>query len=136
MLYRSTLNCDRTWPKRKILPARKSIWLIRSPSTVPGVTTLIVTLGALPDSGRPSVCATVAVGTERFAARLLPGMLWNVVLTCTSAFGIVYEPRPLICVKKGFSTRQYGFDTPVSGSTALIWQLSVMARPVLEPPWN
>ena len=49
----------------------------------------MVTLAAPPDSGRPSVCATTALGTTQFAASDPPGRLWNVPLTCTSTLGIV-----------------------------------------------
>src|SRR4030095_2288149 len=93
---------------------------------------LIVTLLAPPARGRPSVCATVALCTTRFAARLGPGRLWIVELIWTSTFGTVDATRPLNWVVNGATTRQkrrlgessFGFTS----------QLSVTARPVLVPP--
>ena len=51
-----------------------------------------MTFVTLPDSGRPSDCDAIAFGHRQLAASGTPGLLWNVALTSTSIFGIVYEP--------------------------------------------
>jgi hypothetical protein len=49
----------------------------------------MVTFAALPDSGRPSVWATTAVGTTQFAGISGPGRLCSVLLNWTSSRGTV-----------------------------------------------
>ena len=105
---------------------------MRSPKSVCGAMRFTVTLLALPASGRPSVCATVALGTTRFAARLAPGRLWIVELTWTATFGMVYDISPLNCVANGATTRQKRWLG--ESSFGVTSQVSVTARPVLVPP--
>ena len=66
-------------------------------------------------------------------------MLCIVPLIWTSTRGMLYDARPLNCVRNGGTTLQYGFRVPVaeivvSGNCAAISQLSVVRRPVLVPP--
>src|ERR1043166_4958052 len=69
-----------------------STWLTRSPYSVPGSIRLTVIVG-LPSPAKarfsPTVFAVVAV---QFAASCWPGSLRNVPDTCTSTFGMTYEP--------------------------------------------
>src|SRR5688500_17192859 len=74
-LYRSTAICDRYRLNLRILLTRKSSWLIRSPYFSPGLRRLTFANAALPESGRPSDCATVADGTLKLAASSSPGRL-------------------------------------------------------------
>ena len=62
---------------------------MRSWTSCHGSSTLIVTLAALPESGRPSVWRDDGARHDQFADSYPPGRLWNVPLTCTSTFGIV-----------------------------------------------
>ena len=47
-----------------------------------------MTFGAPPESGRPSVCATMALETVQFACSGSAGELWNVPDSMTSIFGM------------------------------------------------
>src|SRR5262245_11456411 len=133
-LKMSTPTCARLRPNRRTFAIRKSTWLMRSTKSVCGGTRFTVTLAAPPDKGRPSVCATCALGTTRFAIRLAPGRLWIVELTWTSTFGMVYDISPLNCVAKGATVRQnLRLGESSLGVTS---HVSVTARPVLVPPWN
>src|SRR5207244_9818204 len=143
----STLTVARLRPNLMIFAARRSSSLILLPYNVPAGIRLTVTLGALPDRLRPSDGATTAFATVKFAARSpaptgvpvptptdSPGLLMKVAPTWTSAFGIRYEASDFKLGSQGVSRWQYGFNGAVSGSCALISQLSLIPRPPLTPP--
>ena len=68
---------------RSILATRKSSCDTRSPYICPGSRRLIVTFALPPDSGRPSDCATTALGTFQVNQELAPadfsfnGAVWK-----------------------------------------------------------
>src|SRR4029450_11948485 len=105
--------------------------------------------GAPPASGRPSDCATTAVGTAQFATIAGPGLLWKIALICASIFGMTYDASPRNCVRNPLDTSQYGlpklmFDVcspaPMarfnSGRLLRTSQKLAVACPVLVPPWG
>src|ERR1700730_1960990 len=65
----------------------------------------------------------------------MPGLLVNVTPSWTSTFGMIYEPKSLRCGRYPVTTWQYGFSGAVSGSAALMAQLSAVVCPSLKPPW-
>ncbi len=62
----------------------------------------------------------------KFAAIFGPGLLCSVAANCTSTLGMRYVPSSLTCVWKFCSTWQYGLSSALSGTWALISQLSLV----------
>src|SRR5262245_17049929 len=140
---------------RMTLATRRSSCETRSPYICPGSRRLMLTFALLPDSGRPSDCATMALGTAQVAASSGPERLCHVPLTCTSILGIVYAASPLISVLNGNATSQRENGTALvadtsawvaasgatvksgfSGRTAATSHASATRLPVLVPPWS
>src|SRR5687768_8018950 len=83
------------------------------------------------------IAAVAPVGPmTQLAASTPPGLLWNVPLTSTSIFGIVYDAAPVVRAVMPGALRQFGLVGLISGSFSRISQLLVTCSPMLLPAWN
>src|SRR6187455_2788188 len=89
---------DRVRPNRSTFAKRMSTWLTRSPYRVPGSMRFTVIVG-LPRPANGRFRPTVALfGALQLAASCPPGSLRSVPETCTSTFGMTYEPSAVMRV--------------------------------------
>src|SRR5688500_9295601 len=134
MLEMSTPTLVRVRPNRRILAKRRSNWLTRSPYNVPGSIRLtLIVVPPMPANGRFK--PTVAVfGAVQLAARLPPWSLRIVPATCTSIFGIMYDPSAVNRVTNPVEVSHQGSVASVSGSASRSAQLSLSVFAELKPP--